>query len=215
MFRSPATTTLFVLVAALLLVASTGTARADFNDEVRRCNLGGEHPDIQIVACTRNIESGRFAGRNLAVAFSNRALGYKRKGQLDKAIADYDEALRLKPDLVAAFNNRGNAHYFRGRLDRAIEDFDAAIRLDPELSEAFANRGNVFRKKGQLDRAIEDYNKAIEIEPDNAQTFAERGLAYEKKGQATKALIDFKRAHALGFRHSLLLKKLRESGEIL
>jgi len=217
MFRYPAAAIAFavLMLSAGLILAETGTARADFNDEVRRCDLGGEHPDIQIIACTRNIESGRFAGRNLAVAFTNRALGYKRKGQLDKAIADYDEAIRLKPDLVVAFNNRGNAHYFRGRLDRAIEDFDAAIRFNPDFAEAFANRGNVYRKKGQLDRAIEDYNKAIKIEPDNAQAFADRGLAYEKKGQQTKALIDFKRAHALGFRHSLLLKKLRESGKIL
>jgi hypothetical protein len=45
--------------------------------------------------------------------------------------------------------------------------------------------------------------------------FADRGLAYEKKGKVTQALRDYKRAHALGFRHSLLMKKLRESGEFL
>ncbi len=45
--------------------------------------------------------------------------------------------------------------------------------------------------------------------------FADRGLAYKKKGKVTQALRDYKRAHALGFRHSLLMKKLRESGEFL
>ncbi len=50
---------------------------------------------------------------------------------------------------------------------------------------------------------------------DGAKVFADRGLAYEKKGELTQALRDYKKAHALGFRHSLLLKKLRESGEFL
>jgi hypothetical protein len=45
--------------------------------------------------------------------------------------------------------------------------------------------------------------------------FADRGLAYEKKGKVAQALRDYKRAHALGFRHSLLMKKLRGSGEFL
>ena len=52
----------------------------DFNQEVRRCDFGGGHPDIQIIACTRNIQSGRFTGRNLAQAFTSRGLAHKKKG---------------------------------------------------------------------------------------------------------------------------------------
>jgi len=205
----------YAALAALCLAAGTQTAQADFSQEVRRCDFGGAHPDIQIVACTRNIQSGRFTGQNLAIAFMNRGLAYKKKGQWDKAIADFDGAIRLKPDFVFALNNRGNAYYDKGQFDRAIEDYDEAIRLNPDFSEAFSNRGNVHRKKGQIDRAIKDYDKAIRLNPDNAQVFADRGLAYEKKGELTQALRDYKRAHALGYRHSLLLKKLRESGEFL
>ena len=43
----------------------------------------------------------------------------------------------------------------------------------------------------------------------------DRGLVYEKKGDKTQALRDFKRDHAPGFSRPLLLKKLREGGEIL
>ena len=168
-------------LAFLFLAAWTGTAQADFSQEIRRCNFGGNHPDIRIVACTRNIQSGRFTGQNLAIAFTNRGLAYKSKGQWDRAIADFSEAIRLKPDFDTAFNNRGNAYYGKGIFDRAIKDYDEAIHLNP----------------------------------DNGQTFANRGLTYEKKGVPTQSLLDFKRAHALGYRHPLLFKKLRESGEIL
>ena len=204
-----------VALAVLFLAAWAPTAQADFSQEIRRCDFGGNHPDIRIVACTRNIQSGRFTGQNLAVAFTNRGLAYKSKGQWDRAIADFSEAIRLKPDFVTAFNNRGNIYYGKRQYDRAIMDYDEAIRLKPDLAEAFSNRGNVYRKKGQFDRAIEDYDKAIHLKPGDGRMFANRGLAYEKKGAPNQALRDFKRARALGYRHPLLLKKLRDYGESL
>jgi len=199
-------------LAILFLAAWTQITQADFSQNIRRCDSDDTHPDIRIAACTRNIQSGRFTGRNLAVAFTNRGLAYKRKGQWDRAIADYSEAIRLKSDDAQVFNNRGNAYFHKGQLDRAIKDYDDAIRLQPDLAEAFSNRGNVYRKKGRFDRAIKDYDEAIHFKPDNAQVFADRGLAYEKKGEPSQALRDFEKAYALGFRHPLLLKKLRESG---
>ncbi len=202
-------------LAVLFLAAWTETAQADFSQEIRRCDFGGNHPDIRIVACTRNIQSGRFTGMNLAVAFTNRGLAYKSKSQWDKAIADFSEAIRLEPDFVTAYNSRGNAYYGKGQFDRAIKDYDKAIRLNPDLAEAFGNRGNVYRKKGKIDRALEDYDKAIHLRPDDGKIFADRGLAYEKNGAPTQALRNFNRAHDLGYRHPLLMKKLRESGEIL
>ena len=205
----------YAALVVLFLAAWTPAAQADFSQEIGMCEFGGNHPDIRIIACTRNINSGRFTGQNLAIAFTNRGLAYKRKGLWNKAIADYDEAIRLKPDLAETFINRGTAYYYKGQFDRAIRDYGEAIRLKPDLAQAFSNRGNVYRKKGQFDRAIEDYDEAIRLKPDNAQVFADRGLCYEKKGKLTQALRDFKRAHALGYRHLLLLKKLREGGEIL
>ena len=199
-------------LAILFVAAWTEMTQADFSENIRRCDSDDSHPDIRIAACTRNIESGRFTGQNLAVAFTNRGLSYKRKGQWDRAIADFSEAISLKSDDAHVFNNRGNAYYYKGQLDRAIEDYDVAIRLKPDLAVAFSNRGNVHRKESRFDRAIKDYDKAIQFKPDDGQLFADRGLAYEKKGERTQAMMDFNKAYDLGFRHPLLLKKLRESG---
>jgi len=202
-------------LAILFLAAWTQITQADFSQNIRRCDSDDTHPDIRIAACTRNIQSGRFTGRNLAVAFTNRGLAYKRKGQWDRAIADYSEAIRLNPNDAQVLSNRGNAFYYKGQLDRAIEDYDDAIRLQPDLAEAYGNRGNVYRKKGQIDRAIEEYDQAIAIEPGNAQVYADRGLAYEQKGEPSQALRNFEKAYDFGFRHPLLLKKLEEAGEAL
>jgi tetratricopeptide (TPR) repeat protein len=46
------------------------------------------------------------------MAFNNR--GNSRAIDLDGAIADYNEAIRLKPDYAGAFNNRGNVRRRKG-----------------------------------------------------------------------------------------------------
>jgi tetratricopeptide (TPR) repeat protein len=68
-----------------------------------------------------------------------RAAAYDRKQQYDRAIADYDTALRLDPAQADAFNRRGEVWRKKGDRPHALADFGAAIRLNPEHSSA---RGN-------------------------------------------------------------------------
>src|SRR5580704_10109714 len=67
-----------------------------------------------------------------AGAFYDRGYVWQAKGEYDKAIADYNEAIRLDPKLVRAFVNRGSAWLIKGDNDKAIADYDEAIRLDPK-----------------------------------------------------------------------------------
>jgi Flp pilus assembly protein TadD len=116
------------------------------------------------------------------------------KGQPDRAIADFDQAIRLNPNFADAFYNRGNAYGRKGQPDRAIADFDQAIRLNPNYSEAFKDRGNAYDDKGQFDRALQDYDQAIRLNPNLALAFYDRGLAYFSKGQYDRAIADYDQA---------------------
>jgi tetratricopeptide (TPR) repeat protein len=49
--------------------------------------------------------------------------------EYDKAIDEYTEAIRLKPDYADAYYNRGNAYVGQGKLDKAIADFAKAEEL--------------------------------------------------------------------------------------
>ena len=62
------------------------------------------------------------------------------KGDFDGAIADYNEAIRLKPDYAIAWNNRGFVKRRKDDLDGAIADYNEAIRLRPNYEEAIQNR---------------------------------------------------------------------------
>jgi tetratricopeptide (TPR) repeat protein len=59
----------------------------------------------------------------LADAYNNRGIAYAGKGELDRAIEDYNTAIKLNPELADAYYNRGIAYRDKGELDRAIEDY--------------------------------------------------------------------------------------------
>jgi hypothetical protein len=58
------------------------------------------------------------------------------KGEYAKAIADYNEAIKLDPKYAFAYNNRGNSWYKTGDYDKAIADFKDAVRLNPNYANA-------------------------------------------------------------------------------
>ena len=70
----------------------------------------GAVADLQIGGCTTVIQSGRETTENLAIAFHNRGIAYDSKGDHDRAIQDYDQAIKLDPQYTRAFINRGAAY---------------------------------------------------------------------------------------------------------
>jgi len=114
-------------------------------------------------------------------------------GNNDKAIANYDQAIKLKPDLVGAYYNRGIAYYDKGEYDRAIADYDQAIKLKPDWAEAYYNRGLAYNDKGEYDRAIAEYDQAIKFGHD-AKAYYNRGLAYADKGDTDRAIAEYDQA---------------------
>lgn len=87
------------------------------------------------------------------------------KGDLDRAIADYTEAIQLKPDFFAAYLNRGTAQRKKGEVDLAVADYTQAIQLKSDLYEAYTLRGICYGKKGRYEEAIADFTKALEKKP--------------------------------------------------
>ena len=125
---------------------------------------------------------GAIAGYGEAIALdASRASAYFARGNawegkkdFDKAIADYDQAMRLDPLYPQASDKLARAHESRGRawaekneFDRVIADFSEAIRLDPSSGEARNFRGWAWTKKKQYDKAIADFDEALRLDPDD------------------------------------------------
>lgn len=86
---------------------------------------------------------------------SNLGLALLDKRDLDGAIAEFREALRLKPDLPQAHNRLGIALRDKGDLDLAIAEFREALGLKPDYPEAHNDLGQALlerRKPGRSHR---------------------------------------------------------------
>ena len=76
--------------------------------------------------------------------------------QLEEAIADFDEAIRLDPNDAGAYNNRGVVKKWLNQLEEALIDFDEAIHLNPDDADAYSNRAEMKAMGGQKGAAIEE-----------------------------------------------------------
>ena len=64
------------------------------------------------------------------------------KSQFEEAIADFDMAIELQPELYEAYFFRGNAYLNKGDIEKAIEDYDKTIEIRSDYADAYVNRGN-------------------------------------------------------------------------
>jgi len=178
------------VIAMLLLLAALTLAAPTKADEFDDCNA--DDPDRVIRGCSQIV--GRGSKRNRAAAYYIRGNAHLDKGKYDKAIADFTQAIRLKPDFAFAYNNRGIAHSDQGDHAKAIADLTEAIRLKPDFAAAYNERGIALADKGDYDRAISDYTEAIRLEPDDAAAYSNRAWAFFRKNSPQKGLADIRKA---------------------
>lgn len=61
-------------------------------------------------------------------------LAGREKGDLEGALEDYNDAIRLDPNSAATFLSRGLARKEKGDLEGALRDFDQAVRIDRDYA---------------------------------------------------------------------------------
>lgn len=96
-----------------------------------------------------NTRAGNTAPYALALYIRGNA--WAEKGELDRAIADYDFAIGMNPLFKEALVNRGVVWARKGDLDRAIADYDAALRISPRDKKAIRNRSVALAQKNNPD----------------------------------------------------------------
>lgn len=138
----------------------------------------------QIAGCTRAIESKKYAGRDLARALIFRAKAYGQTGDLDRCLADIEEAIRVDPANAVAVGARGDVHLARKDYERALADYTKAVALDPNNALIFVGRGMARVATHDLDRALADFEQAVRLQPASALGLYWRGIAKRLKGDA-------------------------------
>jgi tetratricopeptide (TPR) repeat protein len=116
--------------------------------------------DEKIVAiCGALVDNEKTQKADRIKALIARAGAYDRKDQIDRAIGDYDTALRLDPTLADIFNIRGELWRRKGDRPRALADFGAAIKLNPQHEAARANYKSLAQELERLGAQMAIKNK--------------------------------------------------------
>jgi tetratricopeptide (TPR) repeat protein len=144
-------------------------------------------------ACTRVMQSGRLPRHQFYIGHYNRAWSHRRMGDSAKAVADFDQAARLRPDYADTYFARGLAHHDLGNLDKAHDDFSRHIAMKPDNWAAYYSRALLLRRKNDLDRALADLDKAASLKPDAVDVTLLRALIVADKGDHASAMSDVNR----------------------
>jgi tetratricopeptide (TPR) repeat protein len=164
-------------------------ALRDFDDAIRFAGQPGE------------VAVGPLGFRRLAVPrtpgfapqaswYRNRGLVYEEKGDRDRALRDFAEAIRLNPLEPLTYVDRGRTYKGQKDYDRAIADYGEAIRLDPAFAAAYFNRANAYKARKDYDRAIPDYGDAIRLDPSDPDAFFNRANIYKVQQRYPLAVRD-------------------------
>lgn len=133
-----------------------------------------------------------YQDREVAHEHNERGIAYSEEEEYEKAIAEYDEAIKKYSKYKEAYCNRGIAYREDIEYEKALNDFNRAIEIDPKYAEAYYNRGLTYYENDEYDKAFVDFNQAIKLNSNYADAFFARGMIYYKnKEDYDKALSDF------------------------
>lgn len=136
----------------------------------RDCFLAAElRRDTQtsLGTCTRALDES-LSRRDRAATHVNRGIIYMQARNLEMAMRDYQNAIRLEPSLAEAHVNLGIALLHRGGRDReAIAALTRGIDMKPARPEvALYTRAVAYEMVGDTRAAFEDYSAAAAAKPD-------------------------------------------------
>jgi tetratricopeptide (TPR) repeat protein len=166
--------TLMGLGAAALVIALGGQVQAattviggGLAEACSRAAMAGESDFKFQKLCTTALETEFLVSRDRAGTYINRGVLKLRVGSYSDASRDFDQAVRLKPDMGEAYVNRGAAAIGQHRYADSLPDINKALELGvDEPAKAYYNRALAYEGLDDLKSAYFDYQKAVELMPE-------------------------------------------------
>lgn len=130
-----------------------------------------------------------------ARAYLGRAIAYHRSGNLDKALADYEQVSRLSKN-VQALVNQGGILAEKRQYEKALAAYTEALQLDPAIMSTYYRRALVYEQLGDYAKALADYEAILRRTPGNPYLYTCRGNLHAHARQYAEAVQDYQAALA-------------------
>lgn len=165
-----ATMTVIALSLTLAVGLALANSRAVYEAAYHASVNGDDQRAVELY--TQAITTSKLTQRNLASAYFNRGLAYRKLGMYKSALADYSAAIEVKPDYVAAINNRGYLHLLMGDNVGALRDLSQALALRPDNPLALTGSGVAYSRLGMYDMAAVELGRAVNANRTYADAYA-------------------------------------------
>lgn len=187
--------------AIYLLLGAHDRAQADLNEAMK---LEPENTKAQYNQGALYLKQGandkaleHFSGmisKNIGATrdvFGSRAVIYLKRGQINEALADLDQAIKLDPNFFDAYMNRGTAYGLLGRAKEALMDFDQALKLNSNSADAHVNRAIMLISLARPKDALLDADDAVSITPENIKAHLLRAQVFLALGRVQDGLREY------------------------
>lgn len=109
-----------------------------------------------------------------AYAYNYRATSNaKAKREYEKAVNDFKDAIKEKPDMKEAYNNLGYCYRKLDKLDESLKYYKRALNLDSNFVQALEYMGETYLALGDLDNANKQLNRLKELQSTYADTLSQ------------------------------------------
>jgi Flp pilus assembly protein TadD len=123
-------------------------------------------------------------------------------GRKHAALASYENAIKLRPEVSWAHFRRGQVLHQLERYADAVASYDRAIQLRPDFAMAYSDRGVSLGVLQRHREALASYDRAVEIRPDFAAAHFNRGNVLQELNRFDEALVAYDRALQLNPEHA-------------
>ena len=127
-------------------------------------------------------------------AHNHLALVLERRGEIDRAIAELQDAVRVLPRYSDGHNNLGLVLLHAGRPEEAELSLRRALAIEPRQPEALSNLGIVLVELGREEEALASFRRVTRIAPDHLDGWINLGTLALRLGTADEATAAFQQA---------------------
>ncbi|GEM_PF-5136293 len=114
-------------------------------------------------------------------------LKYYRNGLYDKALDEFQAAIKLNPELSTGYYNVGVVFYLKGDYKSARDNFLKAVELDDKSADSYFNLGLAYYQLGDYKESASQLRKAIKLNSNDAESYLNLALSYKKLGKIKEA----------------------------
>jgi len=126
----------------------------------------------------KKLEALGYLASDNADALNNLGQRWERRGEYEKAIEQYQQAIALRPNFYSAYNNLAVCYGKLKMYPEARAALEKSLAINPRNYFAMSNLAVIYLETGQVAEGMRLAKKAVEVEPGNANGHVTLGSAY-------------------------------------